>query len=694
SKISNLSDKALSGTATLQILDAQTLRPLALPFRLTEATKHFSAAAGQSASVDWTVHVPGSLYEPVILRISASAGNFTDGEENMLPILTNRMLVTETLPLWLNGNGEKTFSFDKLKHADTSKTLSHYRLALEYTGNPAWYAVQALPYLMEYPYECAEQVFNRYYATALAAHIVKKNPKIEEIFKSWKELDTTALMSNLEKNQELKSALLEETPWVMEAKNESEQKRRIALLFETHKLARTLDASINKLEDMLLPEGGFPWFKGMYPDRFITQYIVTGIARLKHLGVDDNRAMQRIVSRALPYLDKKLAEDYAQLKKQKIKLGDQHIGYHHVQYLYMRSFFSDAIPAASQTAFDYYKQQSVKYWPKFGPYLKGMTAISLNRYKDAQTAKNILASLRETAITKEEMGMYWIPRGYSYWWYEAPIETQALLIEAFTEIDKGSADIDRMKVWLLKQKQTQNWHTTKATADACYALLLSGSNWLTSEPTVTIQLGNTTIRSTELNTQKGTGYFKTSWTGSDIKPDMGDVKLSVQDNSSSTSWGAVYWQYFEDMDKISAAATPLTVKKQLFIERNTDRGLQLEPITAQNVLSVGDKIKARIEIIVDRDMEYVHLKDMRAAAFEPVNVLSGHKWQGGLGYYEATKDVSTNFFFSQLRRGKYVFEYPMFVTNKGDFSNGITTIQCMYAPEFSSHTEGIRVRVK
>ncbi len=467
------------------------------------------------------------------------------------------------------------------------------------------------------------------------------------------------------------------------------------MLFETHKLSRSLEATMKKLEEMMLPEGGFPWFKGMYPDRYITQYIVTGLGRLQKLGVEDRKGrMQKILQRALPYLDKKIAEDYNQLLKSKAKLDEQQVNYFQVQYLYMRSFFNSPVAAATKTAFEFYKQQSVKYWPKFNPYMKGMIALALNRYKDQQTTKSILASLRETAITKEEMGMYWITPGRSYWWYEAPIEAQSLLIEAFTEIEKGSADIDRMKVWLLKQKQTQNWHSTKATADACYALLLSGSDWLDNDPVVSIQLGDESINSSELNTQKGTGYFKVNIGADEIKPAMGNIKLNVQNNNSSASWGAVYWQYFEQMDKISFASTPLVLKKQLFIEKNTDRGPELQPITAGNILKVGDKVKARIEIEVDRDMEYVHMKDMRAAAFEPVNVISSFKWQGGLGYYEATKDASTNFFFNYLRRGKYVFEYTMFVSNKGDFSNGITTIQCMYAPEFSSHTEGIRVKVE
>lgn len=694
-KISNLTDKDMNGTASIQILDAISLRPLTLQYRLQNTDVSFSAAKGQSGTATWKIHVPEAQYEPVIIRITAHSGNFSDGEEHMLPVLSNRMLVTETLPLWINGNGTKTFNFDKLKQSGNSKTLSQYNLAVEYTGNPAWYAVQALPYLMEYPHECAEQVFNRYYATALAAHIVDKAPRIKEIFRAWQTIDTAALLSNLEKNQELKSALLEETPWVLDAKNETEQKKRIAMLFEATKLAATLDRSAKQLNDMLLPEGAFPWFKGMYPDRYITQYIATGIVRLQKLGIADSKGnMQRILDRTLPYLDRKVKEDYDELVKSKAKLDQQQPGYIHIQYLYLRSFLNKPVAENTKTAYDYYNKQAAKYWASQNPYMKGMIALAQHRKGNAQVAANIIASLRETAIQKEEMGMYWMDRGQSYWWYEAPIEAQALLIECFTEVAKATDDVNKMRVWLLKQKQTQSWPTTKATADACYALLLQGTQWLTSEPTVTIQLGDKTIRSTEQNQEKGTGYFKVNYGNGEIKPEMGNIKLMVDGSANDPSWGAVYWQYFEDLDKISSAATPLEVKKQLFIQNNTDRGPVLEPITAQRTLKVGDKLISRIEIIVDRDMEYVHLKDMRAAAFEPVNVLSSFKWQGGLGYYESTRDVSTNFFFNYLRKGKYVFEYPVSVTNKGSFSNGIATIQCMYAPEFSSHSEGIKVVVQ
>jgi uncharacterized protein YfaS (alpha-2-macroglobulin family) len=635
--------------------------------------------------------VPESLYEPVVVRITAGAGDFTDGEENTLAVITNRMLVTETLPLWMNGSGTKTFSLDKLKYSDSSKTLAQHRLTVEYTSNPAWYAVQALPYLMEYPYECAEQTFNRYYANALAANILDQSPKVKAIFNKWKNEDTVALLSNLEKNQELKSALLEETPWVMEAKSETERKHRVAMLFATNKLKNEQDVTLKKLEDMQMGDGGFSWFKGgNYADRYITQYIVTGIKRLEHLGVYNNKAAA-LAEHGMKYLDKEFANEYEALLKQKdIKLEDQHISYPDIQYLYLSSFYevtSESVYAATK----YYKKQAAKYWPSFNPYMKGMLAIVLSRAGDKETASTIIRSLKETAINNEEQGKYW-KQNNSWWWYEAPIETQALLIECFNEVAKDTTSVNAMKRWLLIQKQTTNWATTKATADACYALLLSGPQWVNEEPEVTIKLGAETISSKMQKQEAGTGYFKTSFAGAQVRPDMSNVTVTSS-GSSSAQWGAVYWQYFENLDKISPAATGVVVRKQLFITRNSDNGPVLEPITEKNVVKVGDKVTVRIEITADRDMEYVHLKDVRGACFEPLNVLSEYKYQGGLSYYESTRDLSSNFFISYLRKGKYVFEYPVFVTNSGDFSAGIATLQCMYAPQFSSHSEGIRVKV-
>lgn len=291
--------------------------------------------------------------------------------------------------------------------------------------------------------------------------------------------------------------------------------------------------------------------------------------------------------------------------------------------------------------------------------------------------------------------MYWKNAQRGWWWHEAPIERQALLIEAFQEIENDAKTVDDMKTWLLKNKQTNSWESTKATAEACYALLLQGTEWLSEETVTTISLGEKSLKSTEQKQEAGTGYFKKTIEGDKINPEMGNIKVDVTSSAPSglPGWGAVYWQYFEDMDKITFAETPLKLSKKLFVEKNTDNGPALTQVNEGDVLKIGDKIKVRIELRADRDMEYVHMKDLRASALEPVNVLSEYKWQGGLGYYETTKDASNNFFFSRLNKGTYVFEYAMFVTHDGDFGNGITSIQCMYAPEFTAHSEGVRVKV-
>lgn len=699
-KITNMTAAQMAGTARIQIVDALTGQPLNTQFGLSNADATFNASANGSTTATWKLSVPRSRYEPVLVRISAQSGAFTDGEEMMLPVVTNRTLVTETLPLWMNGTGEKSVQWEALLQSGKSNTLAQHALTVEYTTNPAWYAVQALPYLMEYPYECAEQNFNRYYATALAAHILKKAPRVKEVLSRWQTEDTAALLSNLEKNQELKSALLAETPWVLQAQSETQQKKNIARLFETAKLSRELEGTAKKLEAMLLPEGGFPWFSGNpRPDRFITQYIVAGIGHLKALGVEDyGGRLKRIADKCLPYLDRKIVEDYQNLIKYKAKLEEQQVSPFQVHYLYMRTFFGK-LPQGKEV--QYYAGQAKKYWPKFNAFTKGMTGLFAHREGDGATATAVSKSLLETSTYKEEMGRYWPEMGRSWWWYEAPIESQALLIEFFSETN-NAAVVNEARRWLLKQKQTQHWRSTKATADACYALLRTGTEWLNAEPQVTISLGDRTISSQTQKTEAGSGYLKARIPGAEVTPQMGTIRFAVADGPKASAklpagmptWGGVYWQYFEDYDKIEAAGTPLQIRKALWVEEATPRGPVLRPLAEGEGVKVGDRVKARVEITVDRDMEYVHLKDARASCFEPINVLSGYRWQDGLGYYESTLDLSSNFFISYLPKGKYVFEYPMFATQAGNFSGGLATIQCMYAPEFSAHTEGTRVDVK
>jgi len=731
-KIANLTDMALVGQAQLILTNPITGEDISSKLimepkvyqtmsQMYNPIERFSVDAKGNRQVSWILGIPEGL-EAVQYKVIAKAGDFSDGEQNALPVLSNRMLVTETLPMWVRSNQTKTFTLDKLKN-NTSTTLTNHKLTLEITSNPAWYAVQALPYLMEFPYDCNEQTFSRYYANALAQHIVKSNPKIEAVFKQWKSTD--ALLSNLEKNQDLKSLLIQETPWLRDAESETEQKKRIALLFNLNKMNNELQSALRKLRNNQHISGAWPWFNGGRDNRFITQHIIAGFGHLKQLNVRQDPvegfSENQIIQNALQYLDTEFVQEYKDLRKynKNADLSKDHLSHTQLHYLYTRSFYPEHTPSKEvKKIMDYYQTQIQKYWLSRSLYDKGLMALTMHRMADAKTAAKIVNSLKETSITSEELGMYWKNNTNSWYWYQAPIETQALMVEVFSEVGnviqsdlseeakaKAEAnnlkDIDNLKIWLLKNKQTNSWKTTKATSEAVYALLLQGSDWLSVTEQVEVKVGNETISPSTLENVKveaGTGYYKTSWNGSEITPEKADVTITKimpagRQKGGGIAWGALYWQYFENLDKITSADTPLKLSKKLFLKSNTDKGEEITQITSTSTLKVGDLIRVRIELRTDRTMEFVHLKDMRAAGLEPINVLSQYKWQDGLGYYENTKDAATNFFMDYLPKGVYVFEYDLRVNNSGDMSNGISTIQSMYAPEFSSHSEGIRISV-
>lgn len=691
-KVDNLTENDLSGSAELELENATTGEILTTTLGVRNQQQPISIKAGQSTPLEWTLSIPTGI-SAITYRVKARTDQFADGEEAIVPVLTNRMLVTESLPLPMRGPGTKEFRFDKL--ADhTSSTLVNERFTLEYSPNPIWYAVQSLPYLMEFPHECAEQVFSRFYANGIATHIVGQQPRLRTVYDSWKAADASALVSNLEKNQELKAIMLEEAPWVMAAANETERKRRIGILFDTFRMRGELVGAITKLEQLQHANGAWPWFDGMRDDRYITQHIVKGIGYLRRIGVlesiDDGRPMD-LARRAIGYLDSQLMEDYQRLIENKVDLKDYRPGVLQLHHLYARSFFpEEGMSDEYKKVHEYFVAQSRKFWLEYSYVGQGMISIEAHRAGASSIATAIVNSLREKSIDNEELGMYW-KMDNGYFWYQAPIETQALLIEVFNEVADDKESVSAMQLWLLKQKQTQDWKTTKATADAIYALLMRGTNLLDVDATVSVRVGNEVVSSATEQSEEGTGYFKKAWSAEAVNASMANI--TVTKTGDGPAWGAAYWQYFEDLDRITPAETPLKLEKELYLQRQTAAGPTLVRLDADTKLVPGDLVKVRVVVKVDRAMEYVHLKDMRSSGFEPVNVLSGFKWQDGLGYYESTRDAATHFFISYLPKGTFVFEYPVRVSHRGDFSNGITSIQSMYAPEFTSHSAGIRVKV-
>jgi uncharacterized protein YfaS (alpha-2-macroglobulin family) len=684
-KVSNQSAQSQSGTVRLTFADAATLKSRDEALGNRAATQNFALPAGESRTFSWRISAPNGLGFLTYRAVAASA-RFSDGEAGNLPVLSRRVLMTESLPLPIQGPSTQHFELTKLLNSGSSSTLEQRSLTVQMTSHPAWYAVMALPYLMEYPYECSEQVFDRYYANELARHLARSNPKIRRVFDQWK--DTAALESPLLRNPDLKSVMLEETPWLGEAEDETQARQHVGVLFDANRLDYESNRALEQLSERQLPEGLWSWFPGGHPSEYISLDIATGFGRLRHLGVDVD--IQPAL-KSLDGLDAWMGDRYRDILKS--SHPDQYVpDFIDAFYLYGRSFFLSDRPvvAANRETVDFLLRQARLNWTQLDSRLsQAQRAIALLRFGDSETPKVILQSLKERSRYDEELGRYWNDSSPSWWWYHAPIETQAMMIEAFDEVAHDTQAVEECKIWLLKQKQTEQWPTTKATADAVYALLLRGDDLLASDALVEVSLGGKSI--TPKTAEAGTGFYEQRFSAAEISPVQG--KITVTKSDPGVSWGSVHWQYLEDLSKVTPyTGTPLTLKKALFIKVTTSQGQILRPVTGP--LSVGDELVVRIALRTDRDMEFVHLKDQRASGTEPVNVLSGYKYQDGLAYYESTRDTASHFFIDYLPKGAYVFEYSTRVQLKGSYQTGIAEVECMYAPEFSSHSASVPLVVK
>ena len=684
-KVTNQSDKPQTGIVQLQLNNAFDQSAVDDAFGNVDNKKTFEVPAKESRSYHWKLDVPDYVGAITYKAVGASE-TVSDGEEGLLPVLSKRILVTESLPLPIRGNQTRTFTFEELEKMDRSDSLKSQTLTVQMTSNPSWYAVMALPYLMEYPHQCSEQTFNRLYANALGQKIVNSNPRIKTIFDQWK--GTDALKSPLEKNDELRNVTIAESPWLIDGKDESQARRNVGLLFDTNRLNRAIKKSVDRLAQMQLSNGSWPWFSGGRPNEYLTLYITTGFGRLRKLGVEVD--VQSAI-RALNYLDSDMRRRYEFLVN-KDRLDGNNLDSTIAMYLYGRSFFlqDQAIADQNRAAYDYYVNQAKTYWPKLSSrQSQAHVAIALKRINDNATAGAVMKSLTERSQRDDELGQFWDQAQNFWFWYQAPIETQALLIEAYDEVLNDADSVQECKIWLLKQKQTQAWKTTKSTADAVYALLLRGTDDLASTKLVSVKIGGEKIQPEKV--EAGTGFFEQRFTGGEINSNQKTIEVAKSDDG--IAWGSVHWRYLEDVSKIEPyEGTPLRLKKALFIKKNTDDGPEISPVTGP--VEIGDELVTRVEIRVDRDMEFVHLKDYRGSGTEPINVLSTYRSQDGLWYYESTKDTATHFFIDYLRKGTYVFESSVRVQHAGKYETGIAELQCMYAPEFNSHSGSVEIEVK
>lgn len=692
--ISNLSEVKQEGVSSLQILDAQTLKDISKDFKLNEQPKNFNIKNLESTSIQWQIDIDPEETRTLLLRWFANGTNHSDGEEIVIPVVSNKKLITESIPLPVKGNQIKSFAFESLKNFNANGSKP-FQFSLEFSSHPVWNVIQVLPYMMEFPFECAEQLMTRIYANAIGTEIMKRYPKVAQTLKLL--LSQGLTDSKLLQNQELKSALIEETPWILDAQTESEQLKRIALLMDFNTMESDLKSAIFKLRQKQNQDGSFSWFPGSYPDRYMTQHIVIQISHLKKLKINSNylTELEEMAIKARGFLDyivKKEYEDLAtEVKEKKRSWEDNNLNANLIHYYYCKSLFSDWNNDPKLKSVDnYYLGQMENFWLKFSLYEQGLTSVIAHRNSKENLAQLILKSLKQRSIYSEELGRYW-KNSWSYYWTQMPIETQALMIELFSEVAREPKTVDELKTWLLKNKQTQHWGTTKATSEAVFAMLAFGDNYTEENLPVRIELGNQLL---DLKShQAADGYYKNTWSKSEIKPEFSRIK--VENPNKSIAWGAAYYQYFQDLDKVELSnMKELILNKELYIKSSTKKGSELKTLSELSKIKTGDVVTARIIIKADRSMDYVHLKVMRASGLEPIQQLSGYQYKNGLGYYISPRDLATDFFISYLPKGTYVLEYDMRASFKGTFSDGISTLQCMYAPEFSAHSKGIRIIIE
>ena len=670
----NLSDKGVKGTVRMELFNPETEKVF------YSQKQKFDVKGGETGHVNFTFEV-GDKYAVMACRMVADGDTFSDGEQRYIPVLTDKQWVTETVPLNVNGEGAHTFSLENLfnKH---SKTASEQRLTVEFTAHPAWYAVQALPVVANPQNEDALSWATAYYAHSLAACIVKENPRIKQIFDSWKAQSGTkeTFMSNLQKNQELKNILLAETPWLTEATNEAEQKQRIATLFDLNTMNSQLAVSVEKLGELQNADGAWSWYKGMQGSRYVTTQVMEMLVRLNALTHQDaDSRMQPMIQKGFEYLGKQAAEEYKSMKEAEkkgavgLRPSEQVLRYLYICVL-------DGKAPVDKKVNQYFIDKLSGEGKELTIYGKALGAIILQQAGKVAEAKLFMQSLMEYSVVTDEMGRYFDTPKARYSWFSYKIPTEVAAMEAIQRITKDTKAIDEMKRWLLKQKQTQTWETLIATADAVYALMATGaSDLLANTGGVEITLGKEMIRTP---VDDAIGYIK--------KTVIGDVmnikKVRVDKEGTGMGWGAVYAQYLESMDQIGEQGNGLSVSRQLY------KGD--EALNESAPLKVGDKITVRLTVKADRDMDFVQIKDDRAACMEPLQAVSGFRWSNGLGYYQATKDASTQFFIDQMRKGTYVIEYQVYVNRTGEYQTGIATVQSAYAPEFGGHTGGYRVMVE
>jgi hypothetical protein len=700
-RIENRTDAIKKGMARLQFFTLDTNEEISAKLIQGEGAHPFEASPSESTIVAWEVVVPSGKWNALTWRMTAGDGAFEDGEENTLAVISSKVLVTESLPVTVAPGAGKEVVFDTFLKQQ-SPTHQDVRFVLEFTGHPVWYAIQALPYVHYQADISSIGLADKLFVNQLGRQIVSDNPRIESVLAAWKQ-QGEARLSPLQKNLELKSAIIEETPWVMDAMDETAARHDIALLLDQNQLEQEKHSLLDQLRQRQIAGGGIAWLPNSSPDVYTTLYLLEKIGQLHHLGIltHDDPEWASIAENALRFADRLMAVKYTRLveaiKKYGGNLNEDHLDGQVIHWLYVRSFFQHVTlhPEAVE-ARKYYVGQIQSFWLKQRRFDQVLAGFVLFR-SGIDSWRSVVQSLRETAIHHPELGMYWPGSNYRSW-NDWPLEQHSLITLLLIETGSNPGEIASLQTWLLRNKQTANWQTPKATIMAIYALLLSHdsthpSHLLTSAEKPVIKIDGKQLEEPKGGAEAGTSYTKYSWLGSDITPSLG--KVHIENPGKSTSWGSLYYQYMEEEAAVtSGKGKGLQLEAKWYCKKSARQGMRLVPLDSLSHLVKGDVMVLRLQLTTDRHMEYLHLKAANPSCCEPVEVLSGYRYQGKTSYYLSVKDASAHFYLPSLEKGTYIFEHEVKIQQAGIFQVGVATVECLYAPEFKSRTSSRRILVK
>ena len=660
-RIFNTGEQAVSGTARLQLIDPETNKVI------DQSTQPVTLDVNSTTTVAFVCAPKATWPALLIAKCSVEGKTFSDGEQHYLPILPDVEMVVNTLPFTQNTAGLKEIDLTKLFPQSRSKDHTP-KLTVEYTNHPAWLMIQALPSVAARNDKDVISQATAFYANSLGAFIMKQNPTIKGTIEQWQqELGTeTSLMSSLQKNQDLKSLVIDETPWVMDADREADQKRQLINYFDDNTLQYRLDKNLQNLRDLQNGDGSWSWWPGMPGNLYMTTAVVKMLTRLNAM-TGSQQGTTQMLSSAMQYLGKEMVEEVKQMRKleREHKVKDLRPSETAVDVLYVWSLANTQLSGKTADARTYLVDHLAKQTHEFTIYGKAVAAVILAKNGKQQKAAEYLESIRQYSVYQEEKGRYFDTRKAYYSWRDYKIPTEVAAIEALKAIEPNDQQtVEEMQRWLLQSKRTQAWDTPLNSVDAVYAFLNGRTEMLQTKEPCVISLNGKPMDMPKATA--GLGYVKTSASGNNLKT------LSVRKTSDGTSWGAVYAQFMQPVTKIQSAAAGITVKREL-LAADTQK-----PIG--KALSVGDKIKIRITITAEHDYDFVQLIDKRAACMEPVQQLSGYHW----GYYCSPKDYTTNYYFDRLSKGKHVVETEYYVDRQGTYATGTCTVQCAYAPEYTA----------